>query len=142
MYVGKGAWDDSFDWNFRARKPPNCGDCWAMRVWLPALVLTLVTLLLNLIRTYSLLAKVVVTAGRPPPPTNESGTLPPLVVDIAALAASSTVDRPRLDLARSMDDFVGFRWLFYGRDLLAPPIIVDEVSIGVWERSLATVACY
>ena len=112
-----------------------------MRVWLPALVLTLVTLLLNLMRTYSLLAKLVVKAVRPPPPTNDTGTLPPLVVVIAALAASSTVERPRLDLARSMDDFVGFRWLFYGRDLLAPPIIVEEMSIGVWDRSLTTVVC-
>ena len=109
-----------------------------MRVWLPARVLTLVTLLLNLMRTYSLLAKDVVTAARPPP-TYEIGTLPPLVAEIAALAASSTVERPRLDLARSMDDFVGFRWLFCGRDLLAPPIIVDEVSIGVWDKSLAAV---
>ena len=112
-----------------------------MRVWLPALVLTLVTLLLNLMRTYSLLAKVVVTAARPPKLTYEIGTLPPYVVDSAALAASSTVERPRLDFARSMDDFVGFRWLFWGRDLLAPPIIVYDVSIGVWEESLVKVVC-
>ena len=111
-----------------------------MRCWLPDLVLPLVILLLNLIRTCSLLTIVVVTAPRLPL-TTEIGTLPPIAVKAPALAASSTVESPRLDLARSIDDLVGFRWLFWGRDLF-PPITVDELlSMGTWDKSLKVVAC-
>ena len=121
------------------------------RYWLPALVLPLVVVptavpvpLLNLMRTcWSLLTKVVVvvTAAVPRRPS-EIGTLllPPMDVEmlvVALVAASSTtaavVESPRLDLARSMDDFVGFKWLFCGRDLapIAEEVVVAVVSMGV-----------